>query len=126
MLLVSDVQNRQLWTVDVECTNGQELKIMDYFNQLFGTKRAKSTNEDYNFNFSDDSDNFDNKDDSDSDDSASASDRDNGTRQTASSTYLQHCKILQGRLSQERCYDLRLKQDCHGTSSQELSKGNPQ
>ncbi|CAD0029676.1 unnamed protein product [Aureobasidium pullulans] len=27
---------------------------MDYFNQLLGTKRAKSTNEDYNFNFSDD------------------------------------------------------------------------
>ncbi|CAD0041518.1 unnamed protein product [Aureobasidium pullulans] len=54
---------------------------MDYFNQLLGTKRAKSTNEDYNFNFSDDSDNFDNDDDSNSDDSDS--DRDNGTRQTA-------------------------------------------
>ncbi|CAD0042423.1 unnamed protein product [Aureobasidium pullulans] len=57
---------------------------MDYFNQLLGTKRAKSTNEDYNFNFSDDSDNFDNDDDSNSDDSDS--DRDNGTRQTVSST----------------------------------------
>lgn len=68
----------------MECTNGQELKIMDYVNQLFGTKRAKSTNEDYNFDFSDDSDNFDNNDDSDSDDSDS--DRDNGTRQTVSST----------------------------------------